>query len=168
MLSPTRTQELLSRTRPNGFRVWPNNHRPHDNLVEKTVKIREWCGLNSFPGHVRGSCVSHIMWPRTQPFPVFAPKRRRIFCREMTVAIMARYSRGHPEQAFNERSARMSSSAGRLRHEPHVHCGLRVGHHSDRHGSRARMNLTWMSDRDHHGTNHHRQTVVTLSTDCCS
>ena len=30
MLSPTRTREMLSRTRPNGFRVSPNNPRPHD------------------------------------------------------------------------------------------------------------------------------------------
>ena len=55
MLSPTRTREMLSQTRPHGFRVQPNNPRPHDILVEKTVRIRVWY-------------ASHIMWPHTQPF----------------------------------------------------------------------------------------------------
>ena len=47
---------MLSRTRPSGFRVCPDNPRPHDNLVEKTVKIGRRCGR-------------HIMCPRSTPFP---------------------------------------------------------------------------------------------------
>ena len=71
MLSPTRTREMLSRTRPKGFRVRPNNPRPHDKPCGKdgedpgeARQTHYVSSLNSFPGQIPGRCGRHIVCPQ--------------------------------------------------------------------------------------------------------
>ena len=73
-----------------------------------------------FPGQTRRRCVSHVMCPRSTPFPSRGWCGSHIMCFALILSrtlpqlegvIFAIVQRSI-EQAFDERSARMSSSAG--------------------------------------------------------
>ena len=62
MLSPTRTREMLSRRRPNGFRVWPNSpirECGRHVICPRTLLSRTDSGVVRQPHHVASHSTFH-------------------------------------------------------------------------------------------------------------